>query len=362
MGSVFEKASVMVVPIEFLWEGLALPEDVYSKDGTILLIPRGEVLTAGRLEKLWNDPRNRYVATGVRAYQAITQGSPGMEEVRRRRLEDETGYTGMRLGMEDLIREAPRQKVVQKRQADAVMNDVFSKLKHLKLTEIFSCIDTPRPMDERLQRHCLNVGILNGIIGQWMELKEDEIKLLIVIGVLHDIGKTKIPEEILNAPRKLTPEEFEIIKNHPVYSYELLGDGFDERVRHGVLYHHERLDGSGYPEGLKGDEIDLFARITSVSDVYDAMVSARSYKGARIPFDILNQFMQAEHRGLDLEVTTLFTYHMIQYFRGQKVEMSDGSKGNVVFIPPNDINHPIVRAGDTIKQVDEEWYCEHIEA
>jgi HD-GYP domain-containing protein (c-di-GMP phosphodiesterase class II) len=226
---------------------------------------------------------------------------------------------------------------------------------------MFNCIDTPRPMDERLQRHCLNVGILNGIMGQWMGLKEDEVKLLIVTGVLHDIGKTKVPEEILNAPRKLTPEEFEVIKKHPVYSYELLGDGFDTRVRRGVLYHHERLDGSGYPDGLKGDELDLFARITAVSDVYDAMVSARSYKGARIPFDILNQFMNAEHRGLDLQITTTLTYRMLQYFRDQPVTMSDGQSGTVRFIPPNDINHPIVSAGTQIRQTGTDWYCVRIE-
>jgi HD-GYP domain-containing protein (c-di-GMP phosphodiesterase class II) len=297
----------------------------------------------------------------VAAYQAITQGSPGQDEARRRKLEDDTGYTNMKLGMGKLLEQAPRDHMVQKMQADAMMNDVFYKLKHLKLTEMFNCIDTPRPMDERLQRHCLNVGILNGIIGQWMELKENEIKLLIVTGVLHDVGKTKIPEEILNAPRKLTKEEFEVIKHHPVYSYELLGDAFDERVKKGVLYHHERLDGSGYPDGLVGDELDLFARITAVSDVYDAMVSARSYKGARIPFDILNQFMNAEHRGLDLEVSTTLTFHMLQYFRGQQVMMSDGRVGKVMFIPPNDINHPVVSAGDTMRQVGEDWYCERIE-
>jgi HD-GYP domain-containing protein (c-di-GMP phosphodiesterase class II) len=199
-------------------------------------------------------------------------------------------------------------------------------------------------------------------MGQWLKLPEQEIKLLIVTGVLHDIGKTKIPEEILNAPRKLTEEEFKVIQRHPVYSYELLGDGFDARVKNGVLNHHERMDGSGYPRGLKGDELDVFSRVTAVSDVYDAMVSARCYKGARIPFDILDQFMKAEHRGLDLQVTALLTKNMIEHFRDSDAEMSDGQIGKVRYIPPNDINHPIVQAGDVIKQVDEDWYCVRINA
>lgn len=81
----------------------------------------------------------------------------------------------------------------------------------------------PRPVDEALQRHSLNVALLNGIMGQWLGLDETDVRNLILTGVLHDIGKTKIPEEILNAPRKLTQEEFEIMKRHPLYSFELLG-------------------------------------------------------------------------------------------------------------------------------------------
>ncbi len=104
---------------------------------------------------------------------------------------------------------------------------------------------------------------------------------LILTGVLHDIGKTKIPEEILNAPRKLTPEEFEVMKRHPLYSFELLGDDISEDVRYAVRWHHEKLDGKGYPDGLKAESISYFARITTISDIYDAMLSARSYKKRR---------------------------------------------------------------------------------
>ena len=102
--------------------------------------------------------------------------------------------------------------------------------------EIFQCITVPRPVDEALQRHSLNVALLNGIMGQWLGLDEKDIRSLILTGVLHDIGKTKIPEEILNAPRKLTPEEFEVMKRHPLYSFELLGDDISEDVRYAVRW------------------------------------------------------------------------------------------------------------------------------
>jgi HD-GYP domain-containing protein (c-di-GMP phosphodiesterase class II) len=358
-----EKTSIMVLPVEFLWEGLVLPEDVYNHDGTVLLVPKGEVITKTRLQHLYSfDVNDRYITTGVKSYKTIMEGNGGHAEMQQRQLEYKTGYNELKHGMREILLRAKIQPKVESEQAEAIMDDVFFKMKHLELTEIFNCIDTPRPMDERLQRHCLNVGILNGVMGQWLKLPEQEIKLLIVTGVLHDIGKTKIPEEILNAPRKLTEEEFKVIQRHPVYSYELLGDGFDARVKNGVLNHHERMDGSGYPRGLKGDELDVFSRVTAVSDVYDAMVSARCYKGARIPFDILDQFMKAEHRGLDLQVTALLTKNMIEHFRDSDAEMSDGQIGKVRYIPPNDINHPIVQAGDVIKQVDEDWYCVRINA
>lgn len=151
-------------------------------------------------------------------------------------------------------------------------------------------------MDENLQRHSLNVAFTNGVIGQWLKLPEPVIKKLVCAGLVHDIGKTKIPEEILNAPRRLTEEEFEIIKAHPVYSYELLWDNVDEDIRLAARHHHERLDGKGYPDQIAGDEISLLARITAISDVYDAMISQRSYKESMIPFDVLEKFKRANFR------------------------------------------------------------------
>lgn len=180
-------------------------------------------------------------------------------------------------------------------------------------------------------------------------------------GLLHDVGKTKIPEEVLNAPRKLTEEEYKIIQMHPVYSYEMLRQGgFDERVRLAARHHHEKINGTGYPDKLKEEEISLFARITAVSDIYDAMVSKRSYKEERLPLDVFDMFYQSKYDGLDMNLVMIFLNNMRKSFINKKVVMSDGQIGNIKYIPPNDSDHPIIECGQTIKQTNRNWYCEKI--
>ena len=241
-----------------------------------------------------------------------------------------------------------------------VTGEVTEKLGKMNFHDFFECINVPRKIDEDLQRHSLNIAFLNGMMGYWLKMPEEQIQLLVMAGLLHDIGKTQIPEQILYAPRKLTKEEYEVIKQHPVYSYELLGDQYDASVRDAVRHHHERLDGLGYPDQLSGDEISVFARITSICDIYDAMVSKRSYKEERLPFDILDKMKHKEYGGLDPELVAVFIKNMIRHFKNSQVIMSDGITGIVSYIPPNDIDHPVIVAGDVVRQVDDTWYCRKV--
>lgn len=105
-----------------------------------------------------------------------------------------------------------------------------------------------------------------------------DVSKIMHAATFHDVGKCKIPSKILNKPGKLTPEEFEIIKKHPVYSYEYLKGVYGEEVASIALHHHELLDGSGYPSKLKGEKVTMQERILAVSDVYDALTSNRAYR------------------------------------------------------------------------------------
>jgi HD-GYP domain-containing protein (c-di-GMP phosphodiesterase class II) len=119
-------------------------------------------------------------------------------------------------------------------------------------------------------------------IGEQLGLSPTRLRSLAIGGLLHDIGKLSVPDSILQKPGPLDDDEFAVVKLHPERGRELLNElgGFDETVRRLVLDHHERLDGSGYPRGLAGDQIDLATRILAVCDVYDALVSPRVYRSA----------------------------------------------------------------------------------
>jgi HD-GYP domain-containing protein (c-di-GMP phosphodiesterase class II) len=129
--------------------------------------------------------------------------------------------------------------------------------------------------------HSERVGFLARVVGQHMRLSAQETQELEWAGLLHDVGKIGIPESVLNKPGRLTPEEYAIIQGHPSRGNEILQPvGSLEPVLQGVLYHHENPDGTGYPHGLKGDDIPLVASIIHVVDVFDALTSTRSYREA----------------------------------------------------------------------------------
>jgi HD-GYP domain-containing protein (c-di-GMP phosphodiesterase class II) len=136
--------------------------------------------------------------------------------------------------------------------------------------------------DTSTEEHTRRVAALAVEIGEQLGLSPSRLRTLAIGGLLHDIGKLSIPASILQKPGPLDDFEYSLVKLHPDRGRELLSElgGFDESVGRLVLDHHERLDGSGYPRGLRGDDLDLGTRILSVCDVYDALVSARVYRPA----------------------------------------------------------------------------------
>jgi putative nucleotidyltransferase with HDIG domain len=134
--------------------------------------------------------------------------------------------------------------------------------------------------DRSTEEHTRRVATLAVQLGERLGLSPSRMRRLAIGGLLHDIGKLSIPEEILGKPGPLDDDEFAVVKEHPERGRELLAElgGFDEPVRRLVLDHHERLDGSGYPRGLRGKELDISTRILAVCDVYDALVSERAYR------------------------------------------------------------------------------------
>jgi HD-GYP domain-containing protein (c-di-GMP phosphodiesterase class II) len=210
-----------------------------------------------------------------------------------------------------------------------------------------------------LQRHCINVSLLNGLIGNWLELPPEIVESLILAGLVHDCGKASIPEQILNAPRKLSLAEYEIIKMHSEYGNNFLAD-FPAEVRHGVQGHHEKYGGYGYPFGAKKDEISFAARVTAVSDIYDAMVSHRAYKTPLNPFHIISSIRELIATELDPMIVETFARNMPHELVGKPVMLSNGEIGAIHSIDPDDLEFPFIRTGKQIIKSSRDLSCIHM--
>lgn len=224
---------------------------------------------------------------------------------------------------------------------------------------VVNCVNEIRQMDDSLYTHSIDVGVLNGLMSKWMGLPQKETYSLIRIGLLHDLGKLKVEAKILNKPARLSAEEFDAIKLHAVYSYDMLVNSgeTDEDVLKGVRGHHEKIDGTGYPDGMKGNEIPVFARITAVSDIYDAMISRRVYKHQSSPFEVLEEFSKNMLAHLDKQIVDVFLDNMPRELVGRTVELSTGESGVVVYVSPIRYAYPIVRVGDRLVATNEECKC-----
>lgn len=214
--------------------------------------------------------------------------------------------------------------------------------------DIVGCISQIRSVDDYTYTHSINVSMLSMLIGKWMQYDEHQIKHLVEAGLLHDIGKSKIDPYILNKPGKLSQVEFDEIKKHPVLGYRMVSEMKDvsPEVCKGVLMHHEREDGSGYPMGLTGDQIHPIAKVLGVADIFDAMTSNRVYKLMESPFQAFELMENHTFGILDPVVVRTFLSNIAAYYIGDFVHLSTGETGEIVYINARCIAKPIVRVGD----------------
>jgi putative nucleotidyltransferase with HDIG domain len=162
---------------------------------------------------------------------------------------------------------------------DQLVDKIYFRKQFLRQQSYESLFNTLRMKDSFTVDHCYNVAFYSSLLGEKVGLSSAELELLKLAALLHDIGKLAIPDHILMKPGRLTDEEFDVIRQHPAIGYELLKDLPEVHdILPIVRWHHERIDGKGYPDGLKGDEIPFLVRIVSLADAFDAMTSTRVYR------------------------------------------------------------------------------------
>jgi putative nucleotidyltransferase with HDIG domain len=201
------------------------------------------------------------------------------------------------------------------------------------------------PCDDYTVEHSADVAILMVAMAGVLAVHASELPVLALAGLMHDVGKQRVPEEILSKPGLLTGEEFAEIRKHPQHGFEILAAcaGCPEAVRLVALQHHERLDSSGYPGRLNRDQLHPYSRIAAVADTFDAMTANRIYRDGCSPRTALLELYRDRSRKLDLQAVEALVRLVGVYPVGTRVRLNTGEHGVVVAPNPHDTTRPVVR-------------------
>lgn len=212
---------------------------------------------------------------------------------------------------------------------------------------VFDMIHHMRSFDDMTYVHCLNVGLICNVFAKWMGLSKEEQDLVTECGILHDLGKLKISADIIKKPGKLTDDEFKAIKKHPQNGYEILKKGnVNQHIMNAALMHHEKCDGTGYPLGLKANQIDSYAKMVCIADIYEAMTATRIYRGSLSPFQVIETFEREGLQKYDTKMIMTFLENITNTYMLNRVRLSDGREGDIVFINKQKYSRPTIKSGD----------------
>lgn len=212
---------------------------------------------------------------------------------------------------------------------------------------VFDMLNCMREYDDVTFAHSISVSILCNLIAGWLKLPESDIYILTMSGMLHDIGKLQIPNEIISKPGKLTANEFQIVQQHPKLGYQILSKlDLSEHVKYAALMHHERCDGKGYPMQIGENKIDYFSKIVMLADVYDAMTADRSYRKGMCPFDALDIMLDDGFEKYDPGLLMLFAEKTMQSYIRAKILLSDDREGEIIALNRNAWTRPLVLVKD----------------
>lgn len=212
---------------------------------------------------------------------------------------------------------------------------------------VFDMLHCMRDYDDMTYIHSVNVAIICHMFGTWLNFGHRDLETLTLCGLLHDVGKLSISNEILNKKETLTKEEYEVLKSHAVRGYNtLLPYDINIHIKMSAMMHHERCDGSGYPMGLTSSQIDKYAKIVMIADVYDAMTSSRCYRGSLCPFEVISMFESEGLTKFEPKYMMTFFDHISQLYQNSTVKLNDGRIGQIVFMNRNTLSRPIIKCGE----------------
>ncbi|MCB2298528.1 HD-GYP domain-containing protein [Clostridium tagluense] len=221
---------------------------------------------------------------------------------------------------------------------------------------VVQCLNELKSVDKNTFTHSINVSLYAMLLGKWLLLPESKIINLIQAALLHDVGKTKISNSILNKKGKLEFEEFEEMKNHPIYSFEIVKDidGLSMESKEAILMHHERENKSGYPRGVAGSEMNICSKIIAFTNYYDSITSEKTYRKKINPFDSFQLIQSQIITSFDMHIVNTFLSNIAACYIGSKVLLSNGQTGEIVYVPPKAITRPIICINSEYKDLSKE--------
>lgn len=330
--------------------GMVTAEDVYNYNNSLIL-PKGLILTDKAITKL-----EFYSIINVRIED---EAVPVPEEEHK----EDTSYSErLRQTPEfqrfekDFQTETESFKRILDHLPDDISNvDVHKLVQHAttltspenRYINVFDMLHNLRQMNDATYVHSMNVGLICNIFAHWLKMSEEDIQTATLCGLLHDIGKVRIPDNILKKPGRLTEWELSIMQTHPQEGYNILKDSpMNEHVKNAVLMHHERSDGSGYPNNLSAEQIDPFAKMVAIADVYDAMTCARVYRGPQCPFKVIAAFENEGFQKYDPQYILTFLENIVNTYLQHRVRLTNGDIGEIVYINHEKLSKPTVKVGD----------------
>ena len=213
--------------------------------------------------------------------------------------------------------------------------------------------------EDSVYAHCIDVALISNVLARWLNFSEADQKMVTACGLFHDVGKFMLPSGVLRKPGKLTPAEFEIVKTHTIEGFHMLNRfrNIPEPVKNVALMHHEKCDGSGYPYGLKGNEIDKFSKIVTIADIFDAMTSERVYRAAMCPFSVIKHFEDNGIQKYEMKYILTFLENVSNSYLNHRVTLSNGLEGDVIFINNEKFSQPVIRTDNNeIINLQEQYY------
>jgi putative nucleotidyltransferase with HDIG domain len=254
-----------------------------------------------------------------------------------------TIYSDANKLMQDMMKGVRLGKQIAVEECEPMIDNIIDSM--FRLPSALLPLAQMKTRDEYTFQHSVSVSALAVAFGRVLELPRNEIKDIALGGLLHDVGKALVPGRILNKPGKLDEAEFDVMRSHVVHTAQLLKDvnGISEITFNAAAQHHERYDGTGYPHGLKGDEISLHGQMLAIVDVYDAITSIRVYHKGMPPTEALRKLFEWSSTHFNNRLVQAFIKGIGIYPAGTLVRMESGKLGIVREVVPDKLLQPIVQ-------------------